>query len=112
MSALVAHTTYEGGPGMDDADVIDPAVAELDAMTAAGVVFEADTFAVMRRFLGQMRMRVASVEGLRIVRVPVNDDAFVAAPVGAQFMRLYLTRARWQPGVDRQGGEVKPEFRK
>ena len=39
MSALVAHTTYEGGPGMDDADVIDPAIAELDAMTAAGVVF-------------------------------------------------------------------------
>jgi hypothetical protein len=95
MSALVAHTTYEGGPGMDDADVIDPAIAELDAMTAAGVVFEADTFAVMRRFLGQMRMRVAAADGLRIVRVPVNDDAIVAAPAGAQFMRLYFSTDGW-----------------
>lgn len=94
ISGLVAYTTYEGGPGMDDADVIDPALDALDAMKAEGVAFEADSYALGRSFLVQMRMRVASTDALSLNR-GANGFASVTAPLGAQHMRLYYSTDGW-----------------
>ena len=91
---LVAQTTYEGGPGIDDPDANDPAVAALDAMNAAGITFEGGAYAIARNFLSQMRMRTATSDVVKLVRGP-TQNVIAAAPVGAQFMRLYYSTDGW-----------------
>ena len=95
LSWLVAQTTWEGGPGTDDPDVIDPTVAALDAMSASGVVFEGGTYAGMRGFLEQMRMRVTTTSAVDVQRNDQNQYVQVTAPLGAQWMRVYYSTDGW-----------------
>ena len=94
-SWLVAQTTFEGGPGTDDPAVLDPMVAALDAMHAAGVDFEGDTYANMRAFLGQLRMRLTATSAVAVQRNPTNQYVQVTAPFGAQWMRVYYSTDGW-----------------
>jgi hypothetical protein len=96
MSALVAYTTYEGGPGMDDVEIIDPALSELDRMAAEGIAFEADTLGVMQRFLSQMRMRIAQSSSLRFARTDTGTvlvTPSLAEPVTS--MLMYYSTDGW-----------------
>jgi hypothetical protein len=94
-SWLVAQTTWEGGPGTDDPGVIDPTVAALDAMSAAGVAFEGGTYANMRAFLGQMRMRTTTTSAVSVQRNSENQYVQVTAPLGTQWMRVYYSTDGW-----------------
>ncbi len=95
MSALVAYTTYDGGPGMDDPEVINPALDALTQMAAQGVAFEGDTRNVMTAFLTQMRMHTATSPALRVFH---TDPGYViATPTDArvQAMRVYYSTDGW-----------------
>ncbi|HEY2515872.1 MAG TPA: hypothetical protein VGI39_33610 [Polyangiaceae bacterium] len=94
-SWMVAQTTWEGGPGEDDPAVIDPTVAALDALNAAGVPFEGGTYTYMRNFLEQMKTRMTSTTAVTLGRNPANPYVYVAAPLGAQFMRVYYSTDGW-----------------
>ena len=72
-SWLVAQTTWEGGPGIDDPATLDPTVAALDAMASNGVDFEGGVYDNMRVFLEQMRMRVTSTDAVTLQRNDVNQ---------------------------------------
>ena len=96
LSWLVAQTTWEGGPGTDDPDVIDPTVAALDAMSASGVAFEAGIYANMRAFLEAMRMRrLKTTSAVSVQRNPLNQYLQLTAPLGAQWMRVYYSTDGW-----------------
>ena len=94
-SWLVAQATWEGGPGIDDPATIDPIVAALDAMAAAGVDFEGGIYSNMRAFLTSMRMRLTSTNAVTLQRNDVNQFVFVTAPQGAQWMRVYYSTDGW-----------------
>jgi hypothetical protein len=94
-SWMVAQTTWEGGPGIDDPTTLDPVVAALDAMAAAGVDFEGGIYPNMRAFLASMRMRLTSTTAVTLQRNGVNQYVFVTAPDGAQWMRVYYSTDGW-----------------
>jgi len=96
VSWLVAQATYEGGPGVDDPDVIDATIAALDSMKAAGAAFEGDAYEVARNFLANQRMaRVSSTDAVTLQRNPQNQLVQVTAPLGSQWMRVYYSTDGW-----------------
>jgi hypothetical protein len=94
-SWLVAQTTWEGGPGVDDPATIDSTVAALDTLASSGVDFEGSVYSNMRAFVEQMRMRVTSTNAVSLQRNGVNQFVFVTAPQGAQWMRVYYSSDGW-----------------
>ena len=96
VSWLVAQATWEGGPGVDDPDVLDATLAALDEMQAAGVAFEGEAYAVARNFLANQRMaRVSSTDAVALQRNPQNQLVQVTAPLGSQWMRVYYSTDGW-----------------
>jgi hypothetical protein len=72
VSLLVEQATWDGGPGVQDDDVLDPAIAELDRLVDEGNDFEIDD-AIPRGFLDRQRLRYASLPAAQLDRTRYGE---------------------------------------
>ena len=89
---MVSQVTWEGGPGVDDPEVVDPMIA---ALAALGASDPGGAEGAMIDFLQQMRMRVTTTSAVVLQRNPANQFVQITAPLGTQWMRVYFSTDGW-----------------
>ena len=72
VSLTVEQLTWDGGPGVQDDDVLHPAIAEVDRLVEEGNDFQIDD-AILRGFLDRQRLRYASLPPAALERSAAGD---------------------------------------
>jgi len=85
-SALVEQVTWEGGPGIQDDDVLNPAIHELETLVADGADFAIDPSLIVT-FLDNQRLRFGALPLLAFRR---DVDGRLHAAVGSGFREAEL----------------------
>jgi hypothetical protein len=93
LDALVEDVTWEGGPAIQDDDVLDPAIQMIEQLVADGVDFQVD-HELMIGFLDRQRLRFGTLPGIDFVR---DSDGRLEVVVWAHpgLAELYWSTDGW-----------------